>query len=156
MPAACRRHAPLPLHVPSVPQAALGVAGQWSSGSCPAGTAVHVPTLAGKAHDRQGESQADEQQTPCAQMPDAHSASREQTAPMTFGVWQEPDTQTCGGAQSASPEHESAHSVAEAQTYPRQDTSAAAWHSPLPSHVRGGVRVAAWQERDPPQIVPAA
>jgi hypothetical protein len=51
VPDAYRRQAPLPLQKPSVPQAAAPLSVHWFSGSCPAGTFVHVPTVPVSAHD---------------------------------------------------------------------------------------------------------
>jgi len=44
----------------------------WSSGSCPGGTDVHVPTEAGSAHDAHVPAHAVVQHTPCAQKPELH------------------------------------------------------------------------------------
>jgi hypothetical protein len=51
VPAAYRRHAPAPLHWPSVLQAAVPRSAHWLSGSVPAGTLVQVPTVPASAHD---------------------------------------------------------------------------------------------------------
>jgi hypothetical protein len=64
VPAAYRRHAPLPLHIPSVPQVAAVASVHWSSGSAPLGTLVHAPTVPAIAHDLHVPVQAVAQQTP--------------------------------------------------------------------------------------------
>jgi hypothetical protein len=51
VPAAYFSHAPAPLHAPSVPQLVAPWSAHWFSGSCPAGTFEHVPSLPGTAHD---------------------------------------------------------------------------------------------------------
>ena len=67
VPAAYLRHAPLPLHEPSVPQLDAIWSGHWPIGSCPAGTDAQVPAVPASAHDTQVPAHAVAQQTPCAQ-----------------------------------------------------------------------------------------
>ena len=67
VPEAYLRQTPLPLHEPSVPQVAMPWSVHWFRGSCPAGTAVHVPIVPASAHDAHVPVQAVPQQTPCAQ-----------------------------------------------------------------------------------------
>jgi len=100
VPETYRRQAPLPLQKPSVPQAAAPLSVHWLSGSCPAGTFVHVPTVPVSAHDWQVPVQAALQQNPWAQNPDAHSVPAPQAAPIDF-LPQLPALQTLGLLQSA-------------------------------------------------------
>ena len=51
VPAAYSRHAPLPLHDPSVLQAGAPRSAHWFSGSAPLATLVQVPTVPVSAHD---------------------------------------------------------------------------------------------------------
>jgi hypothetical protein len=62
---------------------------------------VHIPTLAGTAHDLQVPVQAVPQQTPCSQKLELHSAALPQVAPIGF-LPQLPVTQLFGGRQSRS------------------------------------------------------
>jgi hypothetical protein len=85
VPRAYSWQAPAPSHRPSAPQLATEVLEQMLLGSgVPVGTAVHVPRLLGSAHDTHGPAHAVAQQTPCAQVPDAHSVPAEQYAPLFF------------------------------------------------------------------------
>jgi hypothetical protein len=87
---------------PVVPQVVLSVALHFSCGSrVPSGTAVQVPGLAGRSHVLQASVQAELQQTPCAQNPDAHSLPALHSAPGGFFP-HEPLTQRLGGTQSLS------------------------------------------------------
>jgi hypothetical protein len=67
VPAACSRHAPLPLHPPDRPQLEAGSPGQSLSGSSPSGTGVQVPTRPATLQAWQGSVQAVPQQTPFVQ-----------------------------------------------------------------------------------------
>ena len=61
-------HAPLPLHLPSLPQG--GLAAQRACGSVvPASTGVHVPALPATLQARQVAHVAVAQQTPSTQLP---------------------------------------------------------------------------------------
>jgi hypothetical protein len=51
VPLAYRRQPPEPSQNPSVPQLDAPWSAHWFRGSCPAGTAVHVPTLPVSAQD---------------------------------------------------------------------------------------------------------
>lgn len=64
-----------------MPQLSAPLSAQWPSGSCIAGTFVQVPAEPGIAHDLHVPVQADEQQTPCAQMLVPQSASAVHVAP---------------------------------------------------------------------------
>jgi hypothetical protein len=59
--------APLPSHEPLVLQLGASWSAHWASGSCPAGTLMHVPALPVIAQDLQLPVQVVAQQTPCAQ-----------------------------------------------------------------------------------------
>jgi len=64
----------VPLQKPVAPQLAAPWSMHWALGSAPpAGTAVQVPSVPASAHDTQLAVQAVAQQTPCEQMPLAHS-----------------------------------------------------------------------------------
>src|SRR6185503_11072809 len=56
---------PLPSQNPSVPQVSRPLSAHCPSGSDPAGTAVHAPSLPGTAHDMQLPPHISRQQTPC-------------------------------------------------------------------------------------------
>ena len=71
VPVTCLRHAPAPLHVPSLPQVDATAAGHWlaTTGGAPAATGEHVPVpqlMHVPVH-------AELQHTPCTQKPDAQS-----------------------------------------------------------------------------------
>ena len=69
----------------------------------PAGTGVHTPADWGRAQDTHDPVQALAQQTPCAQMPDAHSVGLLALQGSPFGLRpQLPRTQTLGVAHSVS------------------------------------------------------
>ena len=74
----------------------------------PVGTLAQTPSLPGSAHDLQAVLQAVAQQTPWAQLLDAHSAPFEQSAPFIF-LPQELPLQTLGGMQFALLLHASKH-----------------------------------------------
>jgi hypothetical protein len=84
VPIACSRQPPLPLQKPSVPQLAAPMSAHWFKGSCPAGTALQVPTVPASAQERQVPAQAVAQQTPSSQNVELHSAAEPQAAPIGF------------------------------------------------------------------------
>jgi hypothetical protein len=86
--------------VPSVPQLVAPLSAQWSSGSAPAGTGVHVPSVPVSAQDRQVPVQLEPQQMPCWHSPDAHSPPPLQAAPSGLSE-QRPPMQMLGATQSA-------------------------------------------------------
>jgi hypothetical protein len=89
-------------HAPVVPQVVLSVALHFSCGSrAPSGTAVHVPGLAARLHALHASVQAELQQTPCAQNPEAHSPPALHSAPGGF-LPHELFRQRLGGTQSLS------------------------------------------------------
>ena len=108
VPVAYRRQAAEPSQKPSVPHELAPWSVHWLSGSWPAGTAVHVPTLPVSAHDWQVPVQAVAQQKPCAQKPELHSAAAPQAAPIGF-LPQLPAMQVLGDVQSALVVHEVLH-----------------------------------------------
>src|SRR5262252_1838712 len=83
-PGAYSRHAPAPLHEPSVPQLDAPESAHWFSGSVSAGIAVQTPGLPASAHDWQIPVHDPAQQTPCWQYPVAHSLPAAQVVPFTF------------------------------------------------------------------------
>jgi hypothetical protein len=99
VPIACSRQPPLPLQKPSVPQLGAPMSAHWFKGSCPAGTALQVPTVPASAQERQVPAQAVAQQTPSSQNVELHSAAEAQAAPIGF-LPQLPVTQVLGALQS--------------------------------------------------------
>ena len=70
VPAACCRHVPAPLHMPSLPQVAAAAATHWvagMSGGIPAAIGVHVPTDDARLHAWQAAAQPVLQHRPCSQ-----------------------------------------------------------------------------------------
>jgi hypothetical protein len=88
VPAAQRRHAPAPLHSPSVPHTAADVNAHCVSGvgAVPLATLLQVPRLPLIAHDLQVPVQAWLQQYPCEQKPESHSGATVHAAPIGFSV----------------------------------------------------------------------
>jgi hypothetical protein len=72
-------------HLPSVPQLMLPLSEQSVAGSGPEATAVHCPIEPVIAQEWHAPLQAVAQQTPCAQICEAHSEPAEQNAPSGFG-----------------------------------------------------------------------
>jgi hypothetical protein len=99
LPSAYRRQAPLPSHMPSVPQVDAPWSAHWLKGSAPAATDAQVPTVPVRLHDRQMPAQAVAQQTPCSQKPELHSPAAPQVAPIGF-LPQLPARQVFGLVQS--------------------------------------------------------
>src|SRR5262249_49866791 len=66
---------------PSFMQLGAPSSAHWLSGSCPAGTGEHVPSLPVTAHDWQVPVQAVMQQIPCSQNPDMQSVVAVQVPP---------------------------------------------------------------------------
>ena len=88
-----------------MPQLAAPAFMQVPVGSAPsAGTGAQVPAVAASAQDRQVPVQAVRQQTPCAQMPVAHSVPSLQAPPGDLRP-HEPLLHTEGDTQSASDAH---------------------------------------------------
>jgi hypothetical protein len=112
VPAAYSRQAPRPSHTPSRPQLGARWSWHWPVGSAaPAGTGVHTPADWGRAQDTHDPAQAPAQQTPCAQMPEAHSVGLLALQGSPLGLRpQLPRTQTLGVA----------HSVSVAQAWPQR------------------------------------
>lgn len=103
VPVAQNRHAPAPLHMPSVPHVVDTVVAHCEAGvgAVPLATLLHVPRLPAIAHDLHVPVHAAAQHAPCAQMPELHSALAPQLAPSGF-LPQLPATQVFGIVQSAS------------------------------------------------------
>jgi hypothetical protein len=80
----------------------------WAGSGLFTGTLVQVPIVPDSAHDRHALAQAVAQQTPCAQLPDMHSAPAEQNAPGGFAPHELP-THTLPGEQFASRAHAPKH-----------------------------------------------
>jgi len=139
VPAPYRRHAPLPLHMPSVLQLAAPRSAHWFSGSAPAATLVHTPTVPAIAHDWQVPPHAELQQTPCAQKPDRHSPPTPQATPAAFWA-QLPPMQVNGATQSALTVHVVRQAVA-LHVYGLHIDVVAVWQVPVPLHDRAAVSV---------------
>ena len=152
-PAPYRRQAPLPLHMPSVLQLATPRSAHWFSGSAPAATLVHAPTVPASAHDWQVPPHAESQQTPCAQKPDRHSPPAPQATPAAF-LAQLPPMQVNGATQSALTVQVVRQAVA-LQAYGLHIDVVAVWHVPVPLHDRAAVSVEPVQLAAA-QVVPAA
>ncbi len=106
------RHAPEPLHVPSLPQLVGPSSLHVPAGSiAPRGTAAHVPTEPGRLHEKQLPAHADPQQTPCAQNPLVHSSGLAHRPPFGF-LPHEPAWQMLGLAHSVLEAHELAQRLA--------------------------------------------
>jgi hypothetical protein len=129
----------VPLQKPSVPQAAAPLSVHWFSGSCPAGTFVHVPTVPVSAHDWHVPAHAALQQKPCAQNPDVHWFPAVQAAPIALVV-QLPPLQVNGAAQSVSAVQVVLHALVP-QTYGLHEEVVTVWQVPVPLQVRAGVSV---------------
>jgi len=153
VPVTYSRQAPAPLQVPSLPQLAAPASVHWFSGSCPAGTVVHVPRLPAIAHERQVVLQTLAQQMPCAQTLFAQSPFAVQVAPLGRRVHAPPE-QMLGATQSPS----TVHDVRQApvpQLYAPHEIGAVVWQVPVPLHVRAGVTVEPVHVAAT-QVVPAA
>jgi hypothetical protein len=134
------RHAPAPSQVPSVPH----VIAPWSAhcpiGSAPSGTSMHRPSLPAIAHDLQVPEHAAVQQTPCAQIADAHSLPPVQVAPGGFGP-QLPLTHAAPATQSALVAQVDRHFPSLPHRYWPQELLVAVPHTPSPSHSAANVTV---------------
>jgi hypothetical protein len=88
-------------HFPLVSQVPDRSTQVWEGSGLLVGTLVQAPIDPDSAHDLQALAQAVAQQTPCAQLSDAHSVLSEQNAPFGF-LPQELPTHTLPGAQLTS------------------------------------------------------
>jgi hypothetical protein len=155
VPLAYGRQAPAPSHVPSFPQLAAPSSAHWFSGSVPAGTSMHWPSLPAIAHDRQVPLHAVEQQTPCAQNPEAQSPAVAHAAPGGFGP-QLPFTQAAPPTQSALLAQSARQALpALLHMYGPQPSLVTAPHEPAPSQRPAWLTVDVEQDCAR-QIVPAA
>ena len=125
------RHAPAPLHEPSVPQLEAPESAHWPSGSVLAGIAVQAPRLPVRAHDVQIPVHGPAQQTPCWHDPDAHSALAAQSAPLTF-LPQIVPLQTLPFEQSALVAQAARQVPVVPQVYGSQDSCVPGVHVPVP------------------------
>jgi hypothetical protein len=114
VPAGHLRHAPAPLHLPSLPHVEASLTPHLPLGSpAPAATGEHVPAVPLNVHETHGPSQTALQQTFCAEhtRPEAHWLVAEQGPP--FGCRpHEPLMQVALGAQSALALHVPLHAAA--------------------------------------------
>jgi hypothetical protein len=137
-----------------VPQLVAGMAAQISAGSgMLVGTFVQVPFVPASAQDLQASLHGVEQQTPCAQTFEAHSALSEQVAPGSF-LPQEFPLQTLPWAQSASALHVMAQREP-LQANGAQVIASGATQAPLAVQSDSGVDTPLSQ-RSGAQTVPAA
>jgi len=139
VPAAYSRQAPLPLQLPSVLQADAPRSAHWFRGSAPLATLVQAPTVPVSAHDWHVPPQAELQQTPCAQKPEAHSPPAPQATPLLF-LAQLPPMHVNGDTQSASIV-QVVRQAAPLQAYGLHMDVVAVWQVPLPLHERDDVSV---------------
>jgi hypothetical protein len=145
------RHAPAPLHMPSVPHVVDAVVAHCVAGvgAVPFATLLHVPRLPAIAHDLHVPVHAWLQQYPCAQKPESHSVAVVQAAPVGFNV-QLPALQMLGATQSASAVQVVRHAApAASHLYFPHALMVAAAQTPAPSHARDDVTV------DPVQLAAA-
>jgi hypothetical protein len=143
VPVGQERHAPAPLHVPSVPQVVAAVVAHWVAGvgAVPFATLLQVPTLPVIAHDLHVPVHAWLQQYPWAQNPESHSVAIVQALPVGFSV-QVPALQMLGDTQSASAVQVVRHAApAASHLYLPHGLVVAAAHTPAPSHNRADVNV---------------
>jgi len=153
-PIAYRRQAPLPSHVPSLPQVFAPWSVHWLNGSAPAATDAQVPMVPARPHDRQMPTHAVAQHTPCSQKPESHSAAAPQVALIGF-LPQLPLMHVFGLVQSALLPQVVRQAPPVPHTYGLQVDSDVVWQVPVPLQVRAGENV------DPVQLaathmVPAA
>ena len=104
---------------------------------CPSGTSLQMPIDDGSAHDLHELAQPVAQQTPCAQLPDAHSRLSAQKAP--FGLRpQELSLHTCPAAQLLSAVH-ATKQRAPLHANGAHALASGATHRPVALHAAGGV-----------------
>jgi hypothetical protein len=103
----------------------------------PASTGEHVPAEADSAQDMHVPLHADRQQTPCAQVPEAHSTPSLHAAPGDLSP-HEPSLHTEGAAQSASEAQVPLHTEAP-HLKGAQELAAGVTHAPAPSQAEAGV-----------------
>jgi hypothetical protein len=141
VPAAKRRHEPLPSQTPSVSQLAAPLFWQVLCGSAaPFATFVHAPRLPASPHDWQLPLQAELQQKPWAQNLVTHSLLSAQDLPTLLRP-HEPMMQEPGGVQSASIAQVLLQTFALPQRNGKQELGLGVTQAPLPSHVEAGVKV---------------
>jgi hypothetical protein len=147
VPSAHSRHAPMPLHIPSIPQVDIAAAahGAAARGGMPLAMFEQVPGVP-SAHDLHGVLQASLQQRPWAQKFDPHSAAVVQVAPLAF-LPQLPLMQVLGAMQWASVVQVS-RQAAVSHWNGLQGSVVAAPQTPMPSHSRAEVSVGVV----PPQV----
>jgi hypothetical protein len=125
-------------HLPSVPQPF----GPWSTqvlagSGAPGGTLAQTPIDPERAHDRHAPAQAVTQQTPWAQLPDAHSPGAEQKEPIIF--WpHELTLHTLGATQFASLVQAPKH-LFPLHANGEQGRASGGVHAPVLLHSEGGV-----------------
>src|SRR6185436_1039709 len=134
------RHAPEPSHVPSSPHVIMPSSEHCPSGSTPPGTLMHSPSLPAIAHDLHVPAHAVLQQTPCAQIDDAHSPPAVHAAPGGFGP-QLPFTHAAPATQSAAVAQLDRHFPSPPHRYCPHESLLPGVHSPSPSHREACVTV---------------
>jgi hypothetical protein len=156
VPAAYRRHAPLPSHAPSLPQVEAPWSTQRPRGSLlPSATLAQWPSDPDRTHDVHVPAQAVSQQTPCAQNVEWHSPSSAHVWPSSLRP-HEPFEQTAGDAQSA-PVVQAALQTAAPHSNGKHELAAGVTHAPWPSQVDPGVNVVVLAGQvEPAHAVPTA
>ncbi|HET6197645.1 MAG TPA: hypothetical protein VFE12_17920 [Acetobacteraceae bacterium] len=98
---------------------------------------MQAPIVPDSAHDLHADAQAVAQQTPCAQLPDAHSVRSEQKAPFGFGPHEFP-TQKLPAEQLASAAQLPKH-LLPLQAYGTHDSELGGTQAPVVLQVDSGV-----------------
>jgi hypothetical protein len=134
------RHAPAPLHVPSLPHVEAAVIGHWvaTNGGWPVAIGEHVPTLPVTEHDMQVPVQALLQQTLLTQNPDAQSVFNPDEHVPPIGIFpQLIVTHVFPVVQSAAVVVHVVLHAAVPHWYGTHELVVARRHAPAPSHDRG-------------------
>ena len=146
-----KRHAPAPLHMPSVPHVVAAVVAHCVAGvgAVPFATLLHVPRLPAIAHDLHVPVHAWLQQYPCAQKPESHSFAIVHAVPVGFSVQRARVADVGRDAVRVGRAGRPAAAPAASHLYVPHGLIVAAAQTPAPSHARDGVNV------DPVQLAAA-
>jgi hypothetical protein len=157
VPMAIKAHAPLPSHVPSVPQVAAAIIMQLASGSAPPfGTGWQLPALFGTAHEEHAAQLESPQQTCSTQWPLMHWVPSVQEPPFFVRFVHEPFAHEYPDAvaQSASLP-QVVRQTAPPHMYPLQST-VVCLHVPAPLQKPSGVSIAFAHVAIPQDVVAGA
>jgi len=132
VPVDCRWHLPVPSQLPSLPQVVGSAGMHWPPGAGPNGSGKQRPGDVAWLHAMQVPVQTLSQQTPCWQVPVAHSVLTVQDAPRTFLPQMLP-LQTLPGEQSALVLHVTRQAPLVPHMYSLHMIGAAAVQVPAPS-----------------------